>query len=123
MSPRAIGDALKGLRDEWKALDNTGEANGVLWARFDAACKLAFVPVEAYLAQEKARTQAVEKQRRDLLAEVNAWAAVHAPVVEVVTPVVEGEAAVAEGAAVVDAASPLTPALSRRERGPLTDRV
>jgi ATP-dependent RNA helicase SUPV3L1/SUV3 len=119
MSPRAIGDTLKSLRDEWKALDKTGEANGVLWARFDAACKLAFVPVEAYLAQEKARTQAVEKQRRDLLAEVNAWAAVHAPVVE--APVVHVESAVVEGVSQSEdaavATSPLTPTLSREGRG------
>jgi Domain of Unknown Function (DUF349) len=73
LSPRVIGDALKALRDEWKLLDKTGDANGILWARFDAACKLAYVPVEAWLAQEKARTQAVEAKRKALLAEIADW--------------------------------------------------
>ncbi|MBU6436641.1 MAG: DUF349 domain-containing protein, partial [Betaproteobacteria bacterium] len=78
LAPRAQADALRQLRDEWKALDQTGAANGVLWQRFDAACTTAHAPVEAHVAKEREQMAQAEAARRALIDELRAWHAAQA---------------------------------------------
>jgi hypothetical protein len=75
LAARAQADALRQLRDEWKALDQTGAANGALWQRFDAACTAAHLPVEAFVAKEREQFEQVHAARRALIDELRAWQA------------------------------------------------
>jgi ATP-dependent RNA helicase SUPV3L1/SUV3 len=75
---RKMQEALRGLREQWKATDQGGVPNHALWKKFDEACNLAHKEVEAWLGKLKEQTEASRGQRLALIEEVQAWAAAHA---------------------------------------------
>ena len=61
-------DAIENLRNRWKELDKLAAATSrPLWQRFDAALKIAFIPVAAHLAKLKAVRQENLAARNTLL--------------------------------------------------------
>ena len=75
---RKVQEALRQLREQWKATDQGGAPNQALWKKFDEACNEAHKQVEAWLEQLKQQNQASRAQRLALIEEVQAWAAAHA---------------------------------------------
>lgn len=74
LSGRKLQDALRQLREQWKAADKGGAPNHALWKRFDDACNEAHKRVEAWLETVKAQSAAHRAQRLALIEEVKAWA-------------------------------------------------
>jgi hypothetical protein len=74
---RKMQEQLRGLREQWKQLDQGGAPNHALWKRFDQACNEAYQVVEVWL--EKVKSEAAEHRGRrlSLIEEVKAWAAAH----------------------------------------------
>lgn len=65
-------DAIRQLRQRWKALDRAGgPAHVAQWQRFDAALQTAYLPVAAQQAQVKAARQDNLVARETLLAALN----------------------------------------------------
>ena len=61
-------DAIENLRNRWKELDKLAAATSrPLWQRFDAALKIAFIPVAAHLSKLKAVRQENLAARNTLL--------------------------------------------------------
>ncbi|WP_371809190.1 DUF349 domain-containing protein [Aquabacterium sp. A08] len=75
---RKIQEALRTLREQWKATDQGGVPNHALWKKFDEACNQAHKLVEAWLGKLKEQNEANRGQRLALIAEVQAWTAAHA---------------------------------------------
>ena len=75
---RKVQEALRQLREQWKATDQGGVPNQALWKKFDEACNEAHKQVEAWLEQLKQQNQASRAQRLALIEEVQAWTAAHA---------------------------------------------
>lgn len=78
MGGRKVQEALRQLREQWKATDQGGASNQALWKKFDEACNEAHKQVEAWLEQLKQQNQANRAQRLALIDEVHAWTAAHA---------------------------------------------
>lgn len=78
MGGRKLQDAIRKLREEWKAADQGGAPNHALWKRFDRACNAAHKFVDAWL--DKVRADAAEHRahRLALIEDVKAWGAAHA---------------------------------------------
>lgn len=74
LSGRKLQEALRQLREQWKAADKGGVPNHALWKRFDDACNEAHKRVEAWLETVKAESAAHRAQRLALIEEVKAWA-------------------------------------------------
>jgi ATP-dependent RNA helicase SUPV3L1/SUV3 len=72
---RKMQEQLRGLRDQWKQLDQTGAPNHGLWKRFDGACNEAYKVVEAWLDKVKSEAADHRDRRMALIDEVKAWAA------------------------------------------------
>jgi hypothetical protein len=75
---RKIQEALRQLREQWKAVDKGGFPNHALWKRFDEACNQAHKLVEAWLGKLKEHNEANRAQRLALIAVVRDWIAAHA---------------------------------------------
>jgi len=75
---RKVQEALRQLREQWKATDQGGAPNHALWKKFDEACNEAHKQVESWLEQIKQQNQASRAQRLALIEEVQAWTAAHA---------------------------------------------
>ena len=66
-------DAIENLRERWKELDKLGGASSrSLWKRFDAALKIAYVPVAEHLTKLKAVRQENLAARNKLIAALDA---------------------------------------------------
>jgi len=70
---RKVQEALRQLREQWKATDQGGAPNHALWRKFDEACNQAYKVVEAWLGKLKEQNEAHRAQRQALLDEVRAW--------------------------------------------------
>lgn len=70
---RKLQEALRALREQWKATDQSGVPNHALWKRFDEACTAAHARVEAWLEQVRAEAAAHRAERLALIDEVKAW--------------------------------------------------
>lgn len=68
-------EALRHMREQWKAADQGGTPNHALWKRFDSACNEAHKVVEVWLEKLKEQAQAAKAQRQALIDELAAWAA------------------------------------------------
>ncbi len=75
---RKMQEALRQLREQWKATDQGGVPNHALWKKFDEACNQAYKVVEAWLATIKEQNQQHKAQRMALVEEVRAWTVQHA---------------------------------------------
>lgn len=73
MGGRKMKDALRTLREQWKATDQGGVPNHALWKKFDEACNNAYKVVEAWLGKIKEQNETHKAQRRVLMDEVKAW--------------------------------------------------
>jgi hypothetical protein len=71
-------DAIRQLREQWKAADQGNAPNHSLWKLFDEACNTAHKVVEQWLEESKAKATAVIEQRVALIAELKAWGEAHA---------------------------------------------
>ncbi len=78
MGGRKLQEAIRKLRDEWKATDQGGAPNHGLWKRFDRACNEAHKFVEQWLATVRAEAAAHKAERLALIEEVKEWGAKHA---------------------------------------------
>lgn len=74
LTGRKLQEALRQLREQWKAADKGGAPNHALWKRFDDACNEAHKRVEVWLETVKAENAAHRAQRLALIEEVKAWA-------------------------------------------------
>ncbi len=70
-------EALRSLREQWKAGDQGGVPNHALWKRFDEACNEAHKVVEAWLEKTREQQEASRAQRRGLMDELRAWTEAH----------------------------------------------
>ncbi|MFM2262393.1 MAG: hypothetical protein RI959_1069 [Pseudomonadota bacterium] len=75
---RKMQEALRQLREQWKATDQGGVPNHALWKKFDEACNQAYKVVEAWLSTIKEQNQQHKAQRMVLVDEVRAWTVQHA---------------------------------------------
>ncbi|WP_143896365.1 DUF349 domain-containing protein [Tepidimonas sediminis] len=76
---RALQEAIRQLREQWRAVDQGGvPPNQSLWKRFDAACNRAHEALQAWREELKAQHEAAQAARRALIEEVRAWTAAHA---------------------------------------------
>lgn len=75
---RKMQETLRGLREQWKQVDQGGPPNHALWKRFDEACNEAYKVVQEWL--DKVKTEAAEHRARRLalIEEVKAWGAAQA---------------------------------------------
>ncbi|MFT4195280.1 DUF349 domain-containing protein [Ottowia sp.] len=78
MGGRKLQDAIRKLREEWKAADQGGAPNHALWKRFDRALNAAHKFVDEWVAGVRAEAAEHRAQREALIEEVKAWAAGHA---------------------------------------------
>ncbi len=78
MGGRKLQETLRGLREQWKATDQGGQANHALWKRFDEACTQAHKLVEAWLAQVRQQAEAHRAQRLAIIETLKAWTEAHA---------------------------------------------
>ncbi|MDB5965304.1 MAG: hypothetical protein JWQ72_1804, partial [Polaromonas sp.] len=74
MGGRKQQEALRQMREQWKASDQGGTPNHALWKRFDDACNEAHKVVETWLETVKEQSEAARAQRKVLIDEVLAWA-------------------------------------------------
>lgn len=74
---RKMQEALRSLRDQWKAIDQGGAPNHALWKKFDEACNEAYAVVETWLSRLKEQNESSRAQRLALIDEVKAWTAAH----------------------------------------------
>lgn len=74
MGGRKLQEAIRKLRDEWKATDQSAPPNHGLWKRFDRACSAAYVFVEQWLEQARAQSAEHKGQRLALIDELKNWA-------------------------------------------------
>lgn len=74
---RKMQEALRSLRDQWKAIDQSGAPNHALWKKFDEACNQAYAVVESWLSRLKEQNESSRAQRMALIDEVRAWTAAH----------------------------------------------
>ena len=72
---RKMQETLRGLREQWKQIDQGGAPNHALWKRFDEACNEAHKVVEAWLDKVRAESAEHKAQRLALIEEVKAWTA------------------------------------------------
>jgi ATP-dependent RNA helicase SUPV3L1/SUV3 len=70
---RKMQETLRGLREQWKQIDQGGAPNHALWKRFDEACNEAHKVVEAWLDKVRAESAEHKAQRLALIEEVKAW--------------------------------------------------
>ncbi len=70
---RKMQETLRGLREQWKQIDQGGAPNHALWKRFDEACNEAHKVVEAWLDKVRAESAEHKAQRSALIEEVKAW--------------------------------------------------
>ena len=75
LPPHKLQEALRQLREEWKAADQGGASSQAMWQRFDRACNAARVFVDRWIQHARAETAAHKAQRLALIAELKAWAA------------------------------------------------
>lgn len=75
---RKMQETLRGLRDQWKQVDQGGPPNHALWKRFDEACNEAYKVVQEWLDKVKSEAAEHRAARLALIEEVKAWAAAHA---------------------------------------------
>ena len=78
MGGRKLQEAIRKLREEWKAADQGGAPNHALWKRFDRACNEAHKFVEQWLTTVRAEAAAHKAERQALIDEVKAWGAKNA---------------------------------------------
>jgi len=71
---RKMQEALRGLRAQWKQVDQGAVPNHALWRRFDEACNRAYKVVEAWMEQVKAQSAEQRARRLALIEELKAWA-------------------------------------------------
>ena len=81
MGGRKLQDAIRKLRDEWKAADQGGAPNHQLWKRFDRAVNAAHKHVDEWLGKVRAEAAEHKAQRAALIEEVKAWGAAQAQAV------------------------------------------
>lgn len=74
---RKMQETLRGLREQWKQVDQGGPPNHALWKRFDEACNEAYKVVQEWLDKVKAEAAENRAARLALIEEVKAWAAAH----------------------------------------------
>jgi ATP-dependent RNA helicase SUPV3L1/SUV3 len=75
---RKLQDAIRQLREQWKALDQAHAPSPALWKPFDQACNIAYKRVEAWLQQMRQQGEATRQQRLSLIEELKAWTEAHA---------------------------------------------
>ena len=75
---RKLQDAIRQLREQWKALDQAHAPSPALWKPFDQACNTAYKRVEAWLQQMRQQGEATRQQRSTLIQELKAWTEAHA---------------------------------------------
>ena len=75
---RKMQEMLRGLREQWKEVDQGGPPNHALWKRFDEACNEAYKVVQEWLDKVKAEAAEHRSARLALIEEVKAWAGAHA---------------------------------------------
>ncbi|TSE18476.1 hypothetical protein Talka_02118 [Tepidimonas alkaliphilus] len=76
---RALQEAIRQLREQWRAIDQGGAPpNQALWKRFDAACNRAHEALQAWRDEIKAQHEAAQQARQALIEELRAWTAAHA---------------------------------------------
>ncbi len=75
MGGRKLQDAIRKLREEWKAADQGGAPNHALWKRFDRAVNAAHKFVDAWISEVRAQAAEHRAQRLALIEEVKAWSA------------------------------------------------
>lgn len=75
---RKMQETLRGLREQWKQVDQGGPPNHALWKRFDEACNEAYKVVQEWLDKVKSEAAEHRAARLALIEEVKAWAAAHA---------------------------------------------
>jgi hypothetical protein len=71
---RKMQETLRGLREQWKQVDQGGAPNHALWKRFDEACNEAYKVVQEWLDKVKSEAAENRGKRLALIAEVKAWA-------------------------------------------------
>lgn len=74
---RKMQETLRGLREQWKQVDQGGPPNHALWKRFDEACNEAYKVVQEWLDKVKSEAAEHRSARLALIEEVKAWAAAH----------------------------------------------
>lgn len=74
---RKMQETLRGLREQWKQVDQGGPPNHALWKRFDEACNEAYKVVQEWLDKVKSEAAEHRAARLALIEEVKAWAAAH----------------------------------------------
>ena len=72
---RKLQEALRKLREEWKAADQGSAPNHALWKRFDHACNQAHQFVEQWLEKAREESAAHKAARLSLIEEAKTWAA------------------------------------------------
>ncbi len=75
---RKMQETLRGLREQWKQVDQGGPPNHALWKRFDEACNEAYKVVQEWLDKVKSEAAEHRSTRLALIEEVKAWGAAHA---------------------------------------------
>ena len=72
---RKMQETLRGLREQWKQVDQGGPPNHALWKRFDEACNEAYKVVQEWLDKVKSEAAENRGKRLALINEVKVWAA------------------------------------------------
>lgn len=75
---RKMQETLRGLREQWKQVDQGGPPNHALWKRFDEACNEAYKVVQEWLDKVKSEAAEHRARRLALIEEVKAWGAAQA---------------------------------------------
>ena len=75
LTGRKLQEALRKLREEWKAADQGSAPNHALWKRFDHACSQAHQFVEQWLEKAREESAAHKAARLSLIEEAKTWAA------------------------------------------------
>ena len=75
LTGRKLQEALRKLREEWKAADQGSAPNHALWKRFDHACNQAHQFVEQWLEKAREESAAHKAARLSLIEEAKTWAA------------------------------------------------
>lgn len=70
---RKLQEAIRQLREQWKAIDKAHAPNPSLWKPFDQACNTAYKRVEAWLQQVRQQSEATRQQRLALIQALTAW--------------------------------------------------
>ena len=74
LTGRKLQEALRKLREEWKAADQGSAPNHALWKRFDHACNQAHQFVEQWLEKAREESAAHKAARLSLIEEAKTWA-------------------------------------------------